>query len=197
MLYLYTHSQMYFSVASYLRCHSKEAFSSTRSAIDAALSAYRVIEEPGSEENYLEGNKEFVFIKQTIKKALVKNSKSYPLAGSLIEFHEFCSKYGSHADLTSVVIGTQILESIEKKELLQHYFDRRPRKVDGQYFLIVILTVYLKILEIFLLFFRQRNTVVVDNAIIPPLNKLSAELQMRHEMYNQQFLKGEQKDVKE
>ena len=48
-LFSFTHFHLYFSVAAIYRMHASECWVSNRKAIDAILSAYRIIEEPGSQ----------------------------------------------------------------------------------------------------------------------------------------------------
>lgn len=186
MLYLYVHSQLYFSISAFLRCHSKEAFAATRTAIDAALVTYRILEEPGSEDRYLKGDREFVFIKRHIQQAREKDPAKYPKAAPLIDFHKWCSKYASHADADAVVMQTEIVEDLkaETQELKQHYFDIRRRKVEGQYFLVFLLDIYFHVFQVF----RPslgRKLKIYGEEWEKRIQRLADELKRRHKEYDQ------------
>ncbi|MGI8782618.1 MAG: hypothetical protein ACR2L2_03070 [Acidobacteriota bacterium] len=185
MLYRYAHSQLCFSMSAFLRCHSKEAFSATRTAIDAGLAAYKILEEPGSEDRYLKGEREFVFIKRNIQQAREKDASKYPKAAPLIDFHEWCSKYASHADADVVVMHTEIVEDLKagKKELKLHYFDIRRRKVEGQYFLIFLLGIYFHIFQVFRIFLDQKLP-DRDRELDGRVGRLGEELKKRHAEYD-------------
>ncbi len=124
-LYLFVHFHYYFSVSCILRAHVTEGLASLRKAIDASLTAYKILEEPESEESYL--NREWLFqnIKTHIKKAREKDSSLFPLSESLIPMHETCSEYGSHADFSALEhrIDVYDIEDTNKRKLIFKYFD--------------------------------------------------------------------------
>jgi hypothetical protein len=102
-LFLYVHGQMYFSVACLLRCHLSESLSSTRKAIDATLSAYRLIREPATLPLYHESHRSYQFIKRHIKTARATDESNYPLADPLLKVHDVCSQFGAHADISTFI----------------------------------------------------------------------------------------------
>ena len=122
-LYLFVHFHLYFSVTCILRSHLSEALSSTRKAIDAALSAYALILDPDKTTAYLERDKYFRAIKANIQRRLEKDESSFPLARELLNIHGKCSEFGSHADVSSFFHRLQITDLDEKNsEMLFHYF---------------------------------------------------------------------------
>ena len=70
-LYLFTHYHLYFSTVSHLRCHLSDSLGSTRKAIDATLTAYRLIEEPDTLSQYHERHWSY----QNIKSYVVRKIK--------------------------------------------------------------------------------------------------------------------------
>ena len=102
-LYLFTHYHLYFSTVCLLRCHLSDSLGSTRKAIDATLTAYRLIEEPATLEQYHQQHRHYQAIKSYMDRARRHDATKYPLAGRLIELHDLCSEYGSHADISSFV----------------------------------------------------------------------------------------------
>ena len=73
-----------------------------------------------------------------------------------------------------------------KLELKQHSFDLRRRKVEGQYFLILLLEVYFKIFQVFRLFL-DRKLKIYDETWERRINKLEGELSKRHAQYNKLY----------
>ena len=110
-LYLYVHGQMYFSVACLLRCHLSNSLASTRKAIDATLTAYRLIEEPATLPQYEAGDFSYQFVKRYVEKARKKDASLYPLAVDLLKFHDLCSQFGSHADIATFIHKIAILQT--------------------------------------------------------------------------------------
>ncbi len=124
-LYLFVHFHFYFSISCILRAHITEGLASLRKAIDASLTAYKIQEEPESEESYLKRVWLFQNIKKHIKKSREKDSSLFPLAESLIPMHETCSEYGSHADFSALEhrIDVYDIKDSSKKKLIFKYFD--------------------------------------------------------------------------
>jgi len=102
-LLMRVHHQLYSSTASFFKCHLSESFASTRIAIDATLSAYKIFLDPNTAQDFVDTNKKFKFIKSHIEKERKRDSSRYPLAPQLIEFHEVCSEYGAHCDSSSFI----------------------------------------------------------------------------------------------
>ncbi|GAG90838.1 unnamed protein product, partial [marine sediment metagenome] len=109
-LYMFVQYHYYFTFVTFLRQHLSESMFSLRKAIDAALTAYYIIEEPNEVYNYLEKDDKFKFIKNTIKKIRSDDPSKFVLAKDLIVYHEECSEYGSHADISSFINRLDIEE---------------------------------------------------------------------------------------
>ena len=160
-LYLFVHFHLYFSVTCVLRSHLSEALSSTRKAIDAALSAYVLILDPDKTTSYLERDKYFRAIKANIQRRLEKDESSFPLARELLNIHGACSEFGSHADVSSFFHRLQITDLDEKNsEILFHYF-QFPSNLDGySFYFLVILQAFFLVFRIFKLFFDKQLEIV-------------------------------------
>src|SRR5205814_6458438 len=87
-LYLFVHYHLYFSTACLLRCHLSESLASTRKAIDATLTAYRLIEFPDTLAQYKERHRHYQNIKGHIDRVRRGDASKYPLAEQLIRLHE-------------------------------------------------------------------------------------------------------------
>jgi len=160
-LYLFVHSEFYFSASCMLRAHISECLASVRKAIDGALSAYRLILEPCLMESYKTRDWTFQTIKSHIQKARKADSSKYPLAEHLIELHEHCSQLASHADYTGIEprIEIQKFEQPFKEQQLLHYFDH-PRDLSVYHALFVdVLVAFYRMLYIFRPFLAQKFTI--------------------------------------
>ena len=115
-LYSFIHYHLYLSTVMLLRCHLSDSLASTRKAIDATLTAYRLIAEPETLEEYKGQHRNYQFIKGYIERRKKKDAAQFPLAAPLIEFHEKCSEYGSHADISSFVhrLSVEEVEGTDK-----------------------------------------------------------------------------------
>jgi hypothetical protein len=162
-LYRFVHFYLYFSVSCILRTHLSEGLSSTRKAIDATLSAYKIILDPKSSKKYIDRDRYFQFIKANLKKEIDKDSSKYPLAHALIKIHDSCSEYGSHADISS------FFHRLEKKEipettqgqLLLHYFQFPKDKEEYRFYYLVTLQAFFLMFMIFKRFFDD-NLKIID-----------------------------------
>lgn len=124
-LYLYSHSEFCFAMASFLRLHKSKSFCSLRSSIDSAFTAYYLIKHPEKIDIYLSGvnqerdpqwNSIFLNIKRTIKNSI----DDYPLAKGLTDVHEFCSIY-AHSDALGIIHRYNV--DTEKSRIETKYFD--------------------------------------------------------------------------
>ena len=142
-LYLFVHFHLYFSVACLGRSHFSECLASTRKAIDASLSAYEMILDPSSQPLYEKRNNRFQFIKAHIARARKADLSRYPLAVELLELHNICSEFGSHADVSSFVHRVEMQNTGQpgKSTLLFHYYQfPRDRHEYHIYFVETLLT---------------------------------------------------------
>lgn len=124
-LYLLVISKLYFSVSCLLRGHMSEGFAATRGALDASLTAYKIILHPETKAAYLRREWSYQNIKSTIKNELESDPSKYPLAATLIELHEMCSQHASHADVSVLHHRTIVhkQEGTEKRLLEFKYYD--------------------------------------------------------------------------
>ncbi|MBX3305413.1 MAG: hypothetical protein KF751_05095, partial [Nitrospira sp.] len=145
-LYLFTHFHLYFSVSCILRSHLSESLSSTRKAIDASLTAYKIILDPSTAKSYAEQNSYFKYIKSNLQKEIQKDSSKYPLAHILINLHDSCSEYGSHADISSFFHRMEVKELSEANaDLLQiHYFQFPRETSEYKFYFVLTLQAFLK-----------------------------------------------------
>src|SRR6266705_5676497 len=145
-LYLFVHFHLYFSVGCLLRSHLSESFSSTRKAIDASLTAYKVILVPETARRYIERDRYFQFIKASLQNEIKKNSSKYPLAHVLIKLHDSCSEYGSHADISSFVHRIEMKELPgANADLLQvHYFQFPRDSAEYKFYFVLSLQAFLQ-----------------------------------------------------
>ncbi len=150
-LFLFVHFQLYISVAALIRAHLSESFASTRKAIDAALSAYEMILEPNQIPQYEARDKHFQFIKSHIAKIRKDDPARYPLAEQLLQQHEMCSEFGSHADISSFVYRTEMkgTDKPNKSILLFHYFQFPRDPEEFHWHFIELLLAYYQMLEVF------------------------------------------------
>lgn len=68
-LYLFIHYHLYSTFTNFMRLHLAEAMTAQRKAIDAALSAYKIIDDPSTANAYENREWEFQNIKTHIAKA--------------------------------------------------------------------------------------------------------------------------------
>lgn len=106
LLYARVHECYYAALATYLRCHLYDGLAVSRQSIDAAFTAYKLFQEPDRFEDYVNGQKYFEKIKSSIKRELSSSAHNEPNKlpmrqdlEALVDAHEYCSTYASHADL--------------------------------------------------------------------------------------------------
>jgi hypothetical protein len=102
----FTHYHFLFATACQLRCHLSEAFGSLRSAIDGALVAAYIISDRSSQEAFLRRQKPFDKLMRHARNFIKQNRLGelpHPLIPVLIEMHDTCSRFASHADVDTFV----------------------------------------------------------------------------------------------
>lgn len=184
-LYLFVHFHLYFSVSCLLRSHLSESFSSTRKAIDASLTAYKIILEPETARRYIERDRYFQSIKSRLQNEIEKDSFKYPLAHILIKLHDSCSEYGSHADISSFVHRIEMKELPgANADLLQvHYFQFPRNSTEYKFYFVLTLQVFLQTFRIFKAFFNERLK-IIDPGWEASIEKLNTHLeQLRQQHY--------------
>lgn len=161
-LYRFVHFHLYFSISCILRTHLSESLSSTRKAIDASLSAYKIILDPESSKKYIDRDRYFQFIKTNLKKELDKDSSKYPLAHALIKIHDSCSEFGSHADISSFFyrLETKEIPETTQSQLLVHYFQFPRDEEEYRYYYIITLRAFYLMFLIFKVFFDKHLKII-------------------------------------
>lgn len=159
-LLLLVHYQYYHSTSTLLRCHLSDAFASMRIAIEAGLTAYRIIEDRPSQLLYVERDKSFRFPKSFFKKAWKKDSNAFPLARPLLDRWNACSEYGAHADINTFIERLE-LPSPSKPELKLQYFQHPKNRWEFGWYYLVLVHTFVIILQAF------EKYLVVEKAFLP------------------------------
>ncbi len=163
-LYLFVHFHLYFSVSCILRSHLSECLASMRKAIDASLSAYQIILNPSSAQAYENRDPMFQHIKSYIQNEIKNDVTKYPLAHQLVNVHDLCSEFGSHADVSSFFHRLELRpDPSGKKELLVHYFQFPRNKAAYQFYFIATLQGFYLAFKIFKVFFDQHLKIIDIN----------------------------------
>jgi hypothetical protein len=158
-MWMFVHSQYYFAVSALLRGNISEALNGTRRAIDATLSAYKILDDPAESDNYKSRGGTFRNIKRSVKAEREADSDKYPLADLLIEMHEYCSQMASHADYSGI---EPRLESRPKepgkREQLYHYFDHPTDHYAYHGLFMDLLAVFCQMFSVFKDFIADKHT---------------------------------------
>ena len=176
-LYLFVHFHLYFSVSCLMRSHLSECLASIRKAIDASLSAYKIVLEPDFSKKYINRDKYFQFIKGNFEREIKKGPSKYPLAHNLIKIHDACSQFGSHADIDSFFhrLETKEVPGTNQQEIFVHYFQFPRDPEEYRFYYIVTLEAFYQMFLIFKLFLDQ-SLRIVDPKWEKTINVLGPEL---------------------
>lgn len=157
-LYLFVHFHLYFSVSCLLRSHLSECLNSMRKAIDASLTAYKLILEPELTEKYLNRDKYFQFIKGNFQREIEKDAAKYPLAKTLLKLHDACSEVGSHSDISSFFHRLEFnkISESNKKEILLHYFQFPRNPEEYRFYYLVTLQAFFYMFLVFKIFLDKK-----------------------------------------
>lgn len=148
-LYLFTHYHSYLSFVTLMRCHLSDSLASTRKALDATLTAYRLHVEPTTLNEYLDSESSYRFIKKTIERARKKDPSLYPLAPPLLYLHEVCSEYGSHSDIASFAHRIKVVPLDSTKASVEHLMFQFPEDdLEFRYYLASTLSAYTLMLKV-------------------------------------------------
>lgn len=150
-LYLYVHYHLYSAFSTMLRCHLSDALSQTRKAIDAAFTAARLIREPATLTNYLERHADYRNIKRIVSDANKKKETEYSDTGPLVDMHEICSEFGSHADVSSFIHRVETTEPDQWGQSLIRLlmFQKPDTDLEFRYYLVQILSSFAQMLWLF------------------------------------------------
>lgn len=127
-LYLFVQYYMYAAMSNVMRLHQSEAYSCTRIAIDATLTAYRIIENQDLHPLYQQRDHTFQIIARFMKKATKADHTKFPLAKDLLAAWDICSEFGSHADVSTFFYRMKTIPDIDdsSKQMLQFMFFQQP-----------------------------------------------------------------------
>ena len=186
-LYLFVHYHLYFSVSCLLRAHLSECLNSMRKAIDASLTAYKLIIEPELTENYINRDKYFQFIKARVQRELDKGDTKYPLAKTLINLHDTCSEFGSHADISSFFHRLEFkdLPNSNKQNILLHYFQFPCDPEEYRFYYLVTLRAFFQMFLVFKIYLDKKLIIndqkweEIIKVIGPELERLLMESQAK------------------
>jgi len=122
-LYLISHQEFYYGMASFLRIHKTQSYRSLRVALDSTFTAYYLLKYPDDIELYLNKNTnspqwEKVF--RNIKVTIRNNLNQFPSAAGLLQVHDLCSKF-AHADPAGIL--HKYFMDKERNILHVNYFD--------------------------------------------------------------------------
>ena len=149
-LYLFAHYHLYFSFSTLYRCHLGDSLHSTRKAIDASLTAYRLLTQPETLPQYVEGHGSYNRITRTVARARELDATSYPLAPELLHLHGICSEIGSHADITGFVHRIRIKEVDATRSTFEHLMFQKPDDPhEFRYYITSTMLAFIKMLRIF------------------------------------------------
>ena len=187
-LYLFVHFHLYFSISCFLRTHLSECLSSIRKAIDATLSAYKIILEPETAGKYRARDKTFQFIKTHVKSKIKEDSSKYPLAHQLIEIHDACSQFGSHADISSFFhrLEDKKISGTKKGHIIIRYFQFAKQDEECHFYFISTLQAFYLMFKIFKLFFDV-NLKIIDPKWELVIETLGPELERLRKKYFSQI----------
>lgn len=150
-LYLFTHYHLYLSFVTLMRCHLSDSMASTRKAIDATLTSYRLYIEPETHQQYLDEAWAYKRITATIEKARKADASAYPLAPPLLELHGICSQYGSHSDVSSFAYRIKVTPLDSTKTQVEHLMFQIPEDpAEVRYYLASTLSAFMLMLGVYL-----------------------------------------------
>lgn len=150
-LYLFAHYHLYLSFATMLRCHLSDSLASTRKAIDATLTVYRLHIDPATLQEYLDERGTYKFITRTIRRSREKDASTFPLAPPLLHLHDVCSQYGSHADVASFAHRVEVVPLNKDQAVVEHLMFQYPKDPDEfRYYIVSTISAFLLMLEVFI-----------------------------------------------
>jgi hypothetical protein len=117
------HYQLYHAMACMFRCHRSEALSATRVAIDAALIAYTIAEDPSLASAYIERKPPFDKLARHLK-----NKYSTGAVPFLLDRRNVYSQYASHADIDVFADRFRISDDESGKQFMVGYFQFDPER---------------------------------------------------------------------
>jgi hypothetical protein len=150
-LLTFVHYHFLFASTCYMRCHMAEAFSSARTAIDAALITAQIIHDRPSQEAYINRTKPFDKLVRHFKN-LIKDKKPLPspLVEHLIRFYDNCSQFASHADVQTFMHRLHFVKDPSQQDVMSFGYFQIPReRLKKQAHFLDLLRIFVVTLDIF------------------------------------------------
>jgi len=149
----FTHYHFLFATACQFRCHMAEAFNSLRCAIDGALVAAWLIKDRASQEAYYQRKKPFDKLNRHLRN-LVREKRTerlpHPHIPILLEMHELCSRFASHADVDTFAHRAREFRDESGVEWATHEYFQFSRDVREQrYHFFSLMHGFLVLLDVF------------------------------------------------
>jgi hypothetical protein len=185
-LLVFIHYHFVYSHACLFRRHLSEAFSSARSAIDAALIGAFIIKDRSLQVQYLKRAAPFDNLARHLGN-MVRDNKPMPhhLVPVLREVHGKLSRFASHADIDSFIHRVEIAAEDAKPVVQLQYFQFSRNDVERKIHFVQLLLSFVLVLDVFSDFLvGQLRTVPKQwqdelRALGKALEKGRAELQNR------------------
>lgn len=148
-LYLISHQEFYYGMASFLRLHKTQSFRSLRVSLDSTFTAYYLLENPDEIGLYLSKSThspEWERVFRNIKLTIRNNQKKFPYVTGLLQVHDLCSKF-AHADPGG--IAHKYVMDREKKILHVNYFDYENSPSEYKKWFIFFLFYYFRVFLVY------------------------------------------------
>lgn len=163
-LLTFVHYHFLFASSAYMRCHMAEGFSSARAAIDAALIAAQIIHDRPSQTAYVNRTKPYDKLIRHFKNVLRdKKPLPNPLIEHLIQLHDTCSGFASHADVQTFAHRLDFLK-LESEDMMSFGYFQFPRDpATMKHHFLGLLHIFVVTLDIFSGFFvDERKTLPAE-----------------------------------
>ena len=149
-LLAFIHYHFIYSHACLFRCHLSEAFSSARSAIDAALIAAFIIKDRSLQVQYLKREKPFDNLARHLGN-MVRDKKPMPhhLVPALRDIHGKLSRFASHADIDSFLHRVEITEKDARPYVKLQYFQFSRNDAERKLYFVQLLLSFVLVLDVF------------------------------------------------
>jgi hypothetical protein len=129
----FSHYHFLFALSCFMRSHLSEAMSSVRVAIDAALIASEIIRRPELQVAYVRREKPFDKLNRHLKNLVKNGAPLHHTIPLLLNLHDTCSSFASHADVNSFVHRVEFFQHGDKQRAAFGYFqfsrDHMVRKI--------------------------------------------------------------------
>jgi hypothetical protein len=177
-LLTFTHYHFLFSTACFTRCHLAEAFNSLRCAIDGAFVAAHIIHDRASQTAYRERKKPFDKLLRHYRNLVRDRPDRLPHAfiPHLIERHDLCSRYASHADADVFAHRSRVVAEDGNQDayVTVEYFQFARDKTERRLEFLWLLNTFTIVLSVFASFLHDEQGVVPE-AWMRELQGLGAE----------------------